>query len=59
MDREELKGYIQKQSVRMVLDTAVKKSAEVIDYLIMHGFDKKETEEIIAEVITDRYRRKK
>ena len=59
MDREELKGYIQRQSARMVVDTAVRKSAEVIDYLIKHGFDKKETEEIIAEVITDRYRRKK
>ena len=59
MDREELKGYIQKQSVRMVLDTAVRKSAEVIDYLIMHGFSKDETEELITEVITDRYRRKK
>lgn len=57
MDREELKGYIQKQSVRMVVDTAVKKSAEVIDYLIKHGFSKEETQEFITEVMMDRYRR--
>lgn len=57
MNREELKGYIQKQSVRMVVDTAVKKSAEVIDYLIKHGFSKDETQELIAEVMMDRYRR--
>ena len=59
MDREELKGYIQRQSAKMVVDTAVRKSAEVIDYLIKHGFSKDETQELITEVMMDRYRRKK
>ena len=59
MEREELKRHIQEQSIRMVVDTAVKKSAEVIDYLIMHGFSKDEAQELITEVMMDRYRRKK